>query len=358
MNKSKRRFRIFTKKTGKYFRYHNYRATRLLLGLLAAIVLFAVLATVYTILMPLKTNEVIVRVKQGDSTKTISRKLSSAKVIRSAFWFDVLARLTKSDRHLKAGRYVFGGNISLMQTIIKIREGRSTLIHLTIPEGFSLHNVVRTMEKSGLGSYDSLMTMATDPALVKRLTGYEWNTLEGCLYPETYAFDIDLPTEQVFGLMTGEFYKRLTAENILISDENQFYQNLILASMVEQEAVKAEEKPLIAGVFLNRLKKNMRLESCPTVEYTLERQGVAKKQLSYQDLEINTPYNTYKISGLPPNPICNPSVSSLQAVLFPEATEYLYFFADFEGQNIFSKTYAEHLNKQRIFDRQTPTRPE
>jgi len=173
-------------------------------------------------------------------------------------------------------------------------------------------------------------------------------TLEGFLYPETYSFDIDLETEQIFGLMTQEFFKRLTKAGIEIDDERSFYNNLILASIVEQEAVKEEEKPMIAGVFLNRLKKGMKLESCPTVDYTLERKGIVRKKLTFNDLLINTPYNTYQIIGLPPNPICNPSITSLQAVMNPEKTSNLYFFADFLGRNVFSSTYKEHIRKQKL----------
>ncbi len=301
----------------------------------------------YTIFMPLNTNEVIIRIQQGETTKTIAQELKTSNVIRSAFWFNILARISKSDRHLKAGRYVFGGNVSIMQTIIKIREGNSTLLHLTIPEGFSLYSTMKAMEKSGIGNYDELMAVATDPIVVKRLTGHNWKTLEGFLYPETYAFDIDLTPEQIFTIMTKEFFARLAKANITITDEKQFYQDLIMASIVEQEAVKEAEKPIIAGVYLNRLKKKMKLESCPTVDYSLERQGIHRKRLTYDDLKTDSEYNTYQISGLPPTPICNPSVSSLQAVYQPQDTEYLYFFADFEGNNIFSKTYAEHMSKQK-----------
>lgn len=320
-------------------------------NILAMMMIIVILATLYTIFMPLNTGEVIVRIKQGDNTKVIAAKLKQSHVIRSAFWFDVFSRLTGSDRHLQAGRYVFGGNVSIMQTIYKIREGRSTLIHLTIPEGFSLYQTLKQMEKSGFGTYDSLLAIATNPEVVKRLTSFDWKTLEGCLYPETYAFDADVNPEQVFSLMTAQFQKRLDAENIVITDDQQFYRDLILASIVEREAVREEEKPLLAGVFLNRLKKKMRLESCPTVDYIIEQRGEARRPLSYQDLEIDSPFNTYKNDGLPPHPICNPSISSLLAVLYPEATEYLYFFADFQGQNVFSKTYTEHLNKQNNYSR-------
>ncbi|MFO7660155.1 MAG: endolytic transglycosylase MltG [Candidatus Cloacimonadaceae bacterium] len=320
-------------------------------NILAMMMIIVLLATLYTIFMPLNTGEVIVRIKQGDNTKVIAAKLKQSHVIRSAFWFDMLSRLTGSDRHLKAGRYVFGGNVSIMQTIYKIKEGRSTLIHLTIPEGFSLYQTLKQMERSGFGNYDSLLAIATSPEVVKRLTGFDWKTLEGFLYPETYAFDADVKPEQVFSLMTSQFQKRLDAQNIIITDAQQFYRDLILASIVEREAVREEEKPLIAGVYLNRLKKKMRLESCPTVDYIIEQRGEARRPLSYQDLEIDSPFNTYNKDGLPPHPICNPSISSLVAVHYPEATEYLYFFADFEGQNVFSKNYTEHLNKQNSYSR-------
>jgi len=350
------KIKLIINKIKRYF--HRIEKRHLWIGanILALILILLILATLYTIFMPLRTGEVIVRIKQGDSTKAIASKLKQSHVIRSAFWFDVLARLTESDRHLKAGRYVFGGNVSIMQTIYKIREGRSTLIHLTIPEGFSLYQTLKQMERSGFGSYDSLLAIATDPKVVKRLTGFEWKTLEGCLYPETYAFDPDVKPEEVFSMMTQQFHKRLVAQNINITDEKKFYHDLILASIVEKEAVREEEKPLIAGVYLNRLKKRMRLESCPTVDYIIEKRGEARRPLTYQDLEIDSPYNTYRNDGLPPHPICNPSITSLQAVLYPEATEYLYFFADFEGQNVFSKTYAEHLNKQNSYNRSHPNK--
>lgn len=312
-----------------------------------SILLLLALISAFNLFVSVKTDEVIVRIKPGDTTRTIAHKLKEGGIIRSSLWFDVLARITNSDRQLKAGRYVFGGNVNLIETVNKIKAGRSTLIHLTIPEGFSLYRTLKQMEKAGIAPYDTLVNIATNPVLVKQLTGFDKSTLEGFLYPETYAFDIDLEPAKMFALMTSQFFKRMAVQSIVIEDREDFYRKLILASIVEQEAVREEEKPLIAGVFLNRLTKKMKLESCPTVDYTLERQGISRKSLTYEDLQIDTPYNTYKIEGLPPNPICNPSVSSLQAVIYPQISEYLYFFADFAGNNIFSKNYAEHINKQK-----------
>jgi UPF0755 protein len=301
----------------------------------------------HTIYKPVSTQEIIIRIKPGENTSSIARQLKAKGIIRSPFWFDILARLTDCDRKLKAGRYVFGGNVSLMQTINKIREGRSTLIHLTIPEGFSLYNTCKQMERTGIAPYNELMQIATDPVLVKKLTGFDAETLEGFLYPETYAFDIDLAPQAVFTQMTKLFFEKVKQAKLDINDQQLFYQNLTLASIVEQEAVMEDEKPLIAGVYIKRLKKGMKLESCPTVDYVLERQGIRRKRLLFSDLKVDSPYNTYQNSGLPPAPICNPSISALTAVVNPEITDYLYFFADFEGRNVFSKTFAEHLSKQK-----------
>jgi UPF0755 protein len=317
---------------------------------LIAIVVFslAILGRIaYLILAPLPMPEVVVRINPGESTRVISYKLKDNNVIRSAFWFDILARLSKCDRKLKAGRYVFGGNSSIWQTIVKIRDGRSTMLHLTFPEGLSLYKTLKIIEQNGISTYDSLKAIATNPEVTARLTGQRLASLEGFLYPETYAFDIDIKPEQLLELMTQQFFARLEKAEIVFEDKQDFYQKLILASIVEKEAVHEDEKPIIASVYQNRLKKKMRLESCPTVDYLLETQGIKRKKLLYEDLQINSAYNTYVVSGLPPTPICNPSISTIQAVLQPQKTDYLYFFADFEGRNVFSKTYKEHLNKQK-----------
>ena len=318
----------------------------LLMGILGIVAASVVL---FYLFAPLKANEVILRIRPGENTRIIARKLRQAGVIRSTTGFYLLARLTKSDHHLRAGRYVFGGNISLWQSIKQIKRGSSLYLHLTIPEGFSLYQTCKQMERSGIASYDTLLSIATNATVVERLTGFHVTSLEGFLYPETYAFDIDLSPEAIFSQMTRLFFKQLDKAGIVIDSKQDFYHKLILASIVEQEAVAEIEKPLIAGVYLSRLKKGMKLESCPTIDYVLERQGIHRKRLLYSDLQIESEYNTYKIAGLPPAPICNPSLSAIKAVLNPEMTDFLYFFADFEGHNVFSKTYSEHLRKQKQF---------
>lgn len=345
------RLKIMLRYLKHSFVIRNNKIGKRILIFLAICFVTLIAVNLFAIFVPVKTQEIIVRIKHGDNTGIIASKLKRNGVIRSAFWFNVIARVTKSDRQLKSGRYVFGGTDNLMQTIKKIKEGRSTLIHLTIPEGYSLYQTLKKMESIGLGNFDSLMTMTYDPKLVNKLTGFDVLSLEGFLYPETYVFDIDINTEDIFSLMTGHFFKKLALSEISIQDKAKFYKDLILASIVEREAVKDGEKPLIAGVYLNRIKKGMKLESCPTVDYILEQQGTKRRQLTYDDLQLPSPYNTYVHTGLPPTPICNPTIFSLAATQNPEVTNYLYFFADFEGNNVFSKTYTEHLNKQKIYNK-------
>ncbi len=311
----------------------------------------AVILILYAIFMPVNTEETIVRIKMGENTRTVARNLKYHGVIRSATLFHLIARLSGNDRHLKAGRYVFGGNVNLLQTISKISQGLSKNLHLTIPEGMSLYQVLKRMDRSGVARMEALLKVAADPLIVQKLTGFEVKSLEGFLYPETYVFDIETEPEEIFGMMTREFFKRLAAEGIYPDSTENFYRKLILASIVEQEAVAKEEQGLIAGVYQNRLKKGMNLESCPTIDYILERKSIYRKKLFYNDLKMNSPYNTYVYSGLPPTPICNPGIDAIRAGLNPQKTDYLYFFADFKGRNVFSRSYAEHIAKQRSFQR-------
>jgi len=301
--------------------------------------------------VPLRTPETIITIRRGKTTHSIAHKLRQDGIVRSAFWFQVMSRLKGTDRRLKAGRYVFGGNLSLMQSLQRLNAGRVFLLHLTVPEGLSLYKTCRLMEQAGIAPHDSLYTIATDRKVVKRLTGFSAPSLEGFLYPETYAFDIGTSAEQVFAMMSREFFRRLALAGIAVVNKQAFYDSLKLAAIVEREAVREEEKPLIASVFLNRLHKPMRLESCPTVDYLLEQQGIKRQVLTQDDLNLASPYNTYRNDGLTPTPICNPTISSILAVLHPPKTDFLFFFADFEGRNIFSRSFSEHARKRRDYFR-------
>ncbi|HPX10300.1 MAG TPA: endolytic transglycosylase MltG, partial [Candidatus Cloacimonas sp.] len=215
------------------------------------------------------------------------------------------------------------------------------------PEGLSLYKTLKKIDASGLATYDELYSSATNPLLIKKLTGFEVSSLEGFLYPETYRFPIEISPDSILAIPAGEFFRRLQKEEIDPFTIPDFYDKLVLASIVEKEAGDENEKEIIAGLFLNRLRHQMALQSCPTIDYILEPQGIKRSVLTYADTQINSPYNTYLFPGLPPTPICNPSYTTIKAVLNAKPNSYLYFFSDRQGKNVFSRTYEEHLTKQR-----------
>jgi UPF0755 protein len=186
-----------------------------------------------------------------------------------------------------------------------------------------------------------------DTTLIRRLTGMQLSSLEGFLYPETYLFPVYSNADSILAIMTNEFFRKLSRAGIDIHRQEDFYAKLILASIVEKEAGYAEERPIIAGVFERRLRLGMALQSCPTVDYILEKRGIRREVLTNQDTQIKSPYNTYRNPGLPPTPISNPQVSSIAAALTPASHNYLYFFADKQGNNVFTASYEEHQRRQR-----------
>jgi UPF0755 protein len=321
------------------------------LALLGAAALLCLCAAtlMYLVLIPSFTEETIVNIRPGENARGIAVKLSEANIIRSKTMFILISKLRSADRNLKPGSYIFGGTANLWQTVSRLRDGKSEAIIITFPEGLSLYKTLKKIDRSGLMPYDSLYASATNPALIKRLTGFDLPSLEGFLYPETYSFSIAMCADSILALQTAEFFKRVHAAGIDPAVIPDFYSKLILASIVEKESGPDSEREIIAGVFMNRMARGMRLQSCPTVDYILERKGIKREVLSYKETQINSPYNTYMNAGLPPTPIANPSVESIKAVLNPQRSSYLYFFADRKGKNIFSHSYEEHLQKQKRY---------
>lgn len=297
------------------------------------------------IFSPLSTDEVLLRVDRGDNARVIAARLSEAGLIRSQQLFRLLAKVTGADRKLKAGVYKFGGKINLLQTVKRLQGGHSHSLSITIQEGLSLYAVLHKIAKAGLADYDSLAAVASDPAVIKRLTGMNPPSLEGFLYPETYRIELGMSPEDILRIQTAEFFKRLELAGIKAQADSSFYSRLILASIVESESMFEDERVTVAGVYYNRIEDGMKLEACPTVDYVLEKQGIHREVLSLDDIAIDSPYNTYLYPGLPPTPICNPSLSSIQAAYNPQKHDYFFFQADRKGRNVFSRTFREHLQK-------------
>ncbi len=274
------------------------------------------------------SEEKIVLIKSGMGSQSIADLLQEEGVIRSDILFRVVVRVHGLDAQLQAGEYRVPAGASLQDVIDQLVDGQSILHKLTIPEGRTTKQV--------------LALVASDPILVGDITR---TPAEGELLPETYAFTRGETRDMVIERMEQAHTKTLEvlwqgrADNLPFSTKQEA---VILASIVEKETGVAEERPQVASVFINRLRKNMRLQSDPTIIYGLTGGEPLGRGLRVSELRRETPYNTYLVSGLPPTPIANPGAASLAAVLNPADTDYLYFVADGTGGHVFATTLAEH----------------
>jgi len=291
--------------------------------------------------------EQIFEVKQGMNAAQVAEELEKKEIIQSAQTFKQLSKLNKADSKLMAGQYLVSPTMSARDILdILLKGPEPDIIKVTIPEGYTVAQVLTTLEKNGLGTEKELSKAmesftAKDYSFLQDIpTGEE--RLEGFIFPDTYFFDKESQPKDVVDRFIERFAQELTTETISRLQELDIsvYDWVIKASIVEREAVKAEERPLIAGVFDNRLRIGMPLQSCATVQYIL---GEVKPILSIADTQIESPYNTYKYAGLPPGPISNPGHASLEAVLYPEETDYVYFVAKSDGSHAFAVTYNQHL---------------
>lgn len=300
----------------------------------------------YLFYSPLNFNETIIEIEKGESAYTIADKLINKNLIRSRRAFYFYIKLTNSQSELCFGRYLLQGPLNMVEVIELIKSGKVLLNKITIPEGLPAWKTCKLLAAKGFGEYNTFVTLYNDSTFAKKLTGFNIPSLEGFLYPETYFFPDNASEEFILSHLVEEFFDQ-TAEldfkpNILLN----FYETIILASIVEREARLTREKPTIASVYINRLKDNYKLQADPTVAYILELQGKNRKKIYYKDLLIDSPYNTYKHYGLPPTPICSPSKTSIDAVLNPAETDFYFFFADGTGGHEFTETYRQHLFKQ------------
>jgi len=249
---------------------------------------------------------------------------------------------------VKAGEYRLSSRMAPLEVLDILSRGKIIPHYVTIPEGFTLTQIAEVLEKNGLAERAKFLAVATDPDIVKTY-GLPGRTLEGYLYPDTYRFSPGQQTVSIVEAMVKRFFYVIGSfEERIIASGMTLNQIITLASLIEKETGKAEERDVIASVFLNRLKKGMRLESDPTVIY-----GIAgfDGNLTKEDLARPSPYNTYVIQGLPPAPIASPGKEAIRAVLFPAQTDYLYFVSKNDGSHHFSKTLTEHNRAVNTYQR-------
>lgn len=277
----------------------------------------------------------------GTSLKSISRQLAQKQVIPNAFFFEYMARLEKKGNQLKAGEYEFPAGAKPIHILELMIAGRVKLYTITIPEGWNLRQIAALLAEK------SFAIPSENSDLLKPL-GVEAASLEGYLFPETYTYDRSATGKKLIQDMVKMFRKKVTPELVALAQRQglTLHQWVTLASIVEKETAQTSERPLIASVFLNRLKIGMPLQTDPTVIYGIKN---FNGNLTRNDLATNTPYNTYTNPGLPPGPICSPGLDALNAVLNPIPTQYLYFVAKGDGTHYFSSSLEEHNQAVRTY---------
>jgi UPF0755 protein len=293
----------------------------------------------------------LIDIRRGESSQSVGLRLERTGLISNRYFWNVICRLDREP--IKTGTYRIKmpiGQIAIHRILIS---GQEVLYKVTIPEGVTLAKTASIFEETGICPANDFLSAAKDPAIIyKYLIPNE--SMEGYLFPDTYFFPAEFPAEKVITTMADTFFRNLQNINpaILTMDPDELNEKVIIASIVEREYRIAQEAPVMAGVFYNRLRINMALQSCATVEYIItEIQNKPHPSvLLFQDLEINNPYNTYIKPGLPPGPISAPGNTALRAALFPDTTNYLYFRLEdtAAGRHYFSRTYDEHIRAGQL----------
>jgi UPF0755 protein len=294
----------------------------------------------------------IVTVKQGESAKAIGAELERQGVIRSKRLFEIMVGLRGVQNSLEAGDYEFDLGTPVIEVVDRISTGKTASRDVVIPEGRRVEEAGEILEKAGVITKDAFLA-----ALVKSqydepfLQQVSASGLEGFVFPAKYEFRRGAkPAEVVDTLLLG-FQTNIADKVQLEGRELTLEQVVTLASVVEREAQTPSERPIIASVFLNRLKAGIPLQADPTVQYAVANANPAgvlqytywKKELTVEDLKLDSPYNTYVNAGLPPGPIASPGLASIQAVVRPASTDYLFFVAKGDGTHAFAETLEEHL---------------
>jgi len=283
----------------------------------------------------------------GQGFRVASERLRQAGVILKPAKFRLLARIKGYDKRIKAGEYLISSSMSPLQILEIMVSGKVHLYKLTIPEGYNLHQIASRIARAGLGTETDFLKAATDPDRVKK-EGIEGETFEGYLFPDTYYFPKWVTPEMIISTMVKRLWSVFTPEWRERAKTLRFsiHQVVTLASIIEKEAGVPEELPIISSVFHNRLKRRMRLESDPTVIYGIKdfNGDITRKHLS-----TPTPYNTYKMKGLPPGPIANPGKGALAAALFPADTNFIFFVSKKDNTHQFSTNLRSHNRAVRKY---------
>ncbi len=321
------------------------------IGIITVVILALIGGYVYIQIGPYDKNsneEIVVEIPNGSTLTDVSDILKENKLIKNKTLFKLVAKFNPTKNGVKAGKYLFKQNYSNFEILDTLIKGKfyNDGIKITIPEGSTYKEIVKILTDKGIGKTEVYEKLINNPKDFYNEFSYlnekDIKSLEGFLYPDTYYFNKDDSEKEVLSDMLKRFEQIYTDKY----KEQQkkmgltLQQVVNLASIIEKEAVLDKDRPIIASVFYNRLDIDMPLQSDATVQYAFDKR---KKRVMYKDLKIDSPYNSYINKGLPPTPISNPGIKSIEAALNPADTDYLYFVATIEGKNNYSKTYKEHL---------------
>lgn len=318
------------------------------LCLLLVVFICGQLAWVYYGLKPSAVPGKAIRldVPRGSSVKEVGRLLEKEGLIKNSNSFVWYVYLTGKVKAIKAGRYQLTAGMPFSRLFSELQQGRPVYHRVTIPEGLTQKEITELLAKKGLINAERFEALLNDRDFLYTYLGeFRPRSAEGFLFPDTYDFADQASEEEILDVFFRRFLQVWNQIAPTHTGGNLTPLQLVtLASIIEREAKKEEERPIIAAVFLNRLRLGYPLQSCATVMYAL---GERKTRLLYKDLQIQSPYNTYVNRGLPPGPIANPGRASLAAALRPAESDFLYFVARPDGTHKFSRSYREHLRAQR-----------
>lgn len=334
----------------------KFLKTTIMIVLLMIIVFIGSLTYYNSMLKPVDLNSTenkIVEIPSGSTLRRASNILYTNNLIKNERVFLLYARLNNKE-NIKAGRYNISKGYSVEDILDKLNQGVIAIDNkVTIPEGFEIRNIAQALDSLGIVSEKDFLEATEELEYFKQIYDFLNNesiiSLEGYLFPDTYYINNDMNSKTIIKMMLDRFeqiYKSYKLGEKLDEKDMSLNDFITMASIVEREAVLQEERPIIAGVFYNRLSIRMPLQSCATVQYIIQER---KPILSIADTRIESPYNTYINSGLPPGPIASPGLNSILATLEPEETDYIFFVARGDGGHAFSRTYEEHLNARRKY---------
>jgi len=331
----------------KYMKYQRF----ILPGVIAlgvVLLVFVLSISYYLVFLNLPMNkkgtEITFVVAKGDGVRVIAANLQKDKLISQDFTFLVYLKLSGQASNIQAGDYKLSASMSPLTIADILTKGRVSSKKITIPEGWNIDDIGTYLEKQ------NVVTKADFANATQKSYSYDFladkpagQGLEGYLFPDTYQISATANAETIVKLLLDNFGEKLTPDlRAAISKSGMnIYETVTLSSIVEREVSKPEDRKVVAGIFLNRLNTGMALESCATIQYILKSN---EERFTYEQTRVESPYNTYLYPGLPVGPIGNPGIDSIRAVLFPEKTDYLYFFS-VSGTTYYSKTLDEHEAK-------------